>query len=600
MKMPNLFWRGITITMIPMLLQLTIIAFIAHFLLTIKNEIVTESRSQEIIARAFVLNRNALETIYNLNFAFEERAPAFQVLPQMPSPSSDQLKVLTENLQKLFNVAGTDSESNQKMNELYSCHKQLADMYREAHNLTFHSNEDRGATRRKFFQRFISCARQYADATNAIVALEEKRQAQRPVLIHALLKKVWTVITLALIVSAALAAVLGYFYVVLVKRPLRVICSHGELLAKGEKLPPALEGNDEIANLDRLLHSTADALEVLQTNEKTLIENTADLICSLSENGAFLDANPYAIRMLGWTPESLIGRHLNELTVPEESFICDEKLRESRNTATISVFDLRLLTASKETIDTRWSCFWSAAQRAFFCVAHDITEMKNAERMREELLDMISHDLRSPLTSVSISLAILARGAKGELPEREKEKVESASKIIEQLIELVNDLLDFQKLSAKKIEIDATTIQLKQIIQYTIDKKQSDADAKAVTIEISGEAQTKGDKQLIAQALTAALENAINATPARSTIKIEITELGDTIQMRFIDQGEWLSDDEIAQTELSVPTQKLSSAANRSLLKFSIAKQIIEAHNGNTHSYNLKPSGYSFVMRLPK
>ena len=601
MRMPNLFWRGIIITMIPLVLQLTIVAFLAHFLLMIKNEIVMESQSQEIIARAFVLNRDAMETIYNLSFTFQVMPEIAKDLPKIPSNNPEPLKALTENLQGLFNVARVDAESAEKMRELHSCHKQLVNMFEDTHKPVFQTNEERVTAKTRFIRRFIQSAGEYANATNEIVALEEARQAKRPALINDLMKRIWQTLFVALGVSAALAALLGYLYIALVKRPLKRTCENGVLLAKGLPLPEAIPGNDELATLDRLLHATAFALETVENDEKTLVENAADLICSLSESGAFLNVNPFAYRMLGWTPDELKERNLNELTIAEESFTCDARLRETRNSTNINVFDLRLQAADKNVIDTRWSCFWSDAQQAFFCVAHDITQTKNAERMKQDLVDMISHDLRSPLTSVSISLAILSRGAKGELPPQEKEKIDRAEKIVEQLIELVSDLLDFQKLSARKIELDAGVFKLSDVLKSAVTASESSAERKDIITEISGDAPNiRGDKQLLLQAFSAALDNAVKAAPDGSTISIEITEVGDTVQVRIIDQGAGLSDDEISQLSLAVPTQKLSSSGNRSLLKFSICKQIIEAHNGNISFYSLKPSGHSFVIRLPK
>ncbi|PZM78303.1 MAG: hypothetical protein DKT66_24035 [Candidatus Melainabacteria bacterium] len=596
---PNLFWRGIIITMIPLLLQVIIVVFLAYNLLALKNEIVTESRSQDIIARTFVLNRDAMETIYNLNFKFEAPTVMYKLLPKMPT-ESNPMQALNENLQGLFNVARTDSESEQRMQELRSCHKELQEMYKDAQHLSFKDNEDRVTSRQRYFHRFLNCARQYAAATTAIVELEEERQARRPALIHDLLSRVWATLVVALILSALLAALLGYMYIVLVKRPLRLTCRNGMLLAKGQPLPPALTGTDELATLDRLLHSTAAALDKIQQDEKTLVENATDLICSLTEDGAFISANPYATRMLGYSPEELVGRNLHELTIPDESFFCDEKLRESRTSTNISVFDLRLVSDSKDIIDTRWSCFWSDAQKAFFCVAHDITETKNAERMKQDLVDMISHDLRSPLTSVNISLAILSRGAKGELPPDAKLKVEKSAKMVEQLIELVSDLLDFQKLSARNIETEPASTMLNELLQKAVSNTEMSAEVKNIRFDISGDATVNVDKRLMTQAITASLDNAIKAAPSDAIIRIEITEIADIVQLRIIDQGEGLSDEEIAQIESSVPTHKLSGHSNRSLLKYSICKQIVEAHYGNISSYSQKPSGFSFMVRLPK
>jgi len=599
MKVPNLFWRGMIITMIPLIFQLTIIALLAHYLLTLKNEILLESRSQEIIARAFVLNRDAMETIYNLSTTFEETPYEKLRHPKMFIDDQDPISTLNGNLQNLFNVARVDGESAEKMRELYSCHKQVIDLMHEAQNQTFRNRRQRIIARQIFFRRFIQTAGEYSDAANAIVAHEEAIQAKRPEIIKTLLGKVWTTLYAALALSAAMAGVLAYLYIALVKRPLKRTCENGRLLAKGQPLPPPLAGSDELATLDRLLHSTAGALEKVEQDEKRLVENAADLICSLSQDGAFINANPFAFRMLGWTPENLVGRHLHDLTVPEESLLCDEKLRETRNSSDIKVFDLRLKTADGGLIDTRWSCFWSEAQRVYFCVAHDITETRNAERMKQDLVDMISHDLRSPLTSVSISLAILSRGAKGELPPEEKRKVETAGKTVEQLIELVSDLLDFQKLNAKKIELEKSQFNISEACQSALRAVELNAEKKDIQFDFSGDAEFRGDKALLTQAVAAALDNAVKAAPSGSTVRCETTVIADVVQMRIIDDGEGLSDDEIAQIASNIPMQKLNSGGNRSLLKFSICKQIVEAHNGNITFYNVKPHGWSFSMRLP-
>lgn len=598
-RIPNLFWRGMIITMIPLLFQLTIIAFLAHHLLTIKNEILLESRSQEIIARAFVLNRDTMETIYNMSTTFEDLPRDKQQHPRLFVEDRDPVITLNENLQRLFDVARVDGESAEKMRELYSCHKQVIELIKDARSQVFRSREHRISARQMYLRKFIQTAGEYSSAANAIVALEESMQAKRPKIIGSLLSKVWTTLYAALGLSALLAGLLGYLYIALVKQPLKRTCENGRLLARGQELPPPIGGNDELATLDRLLHSTANALEKVEQDEMRLVENAADLICSLSKDGAFTSANPFALRMLGWTPENLIGRHLHDLTVPEESLICDEKLRETSNSQDIKVFDLRLQTASDTVIDTRWSCFFSQAQSVFFCVAHDITETRNAERMKQDLVDMISHDLRSPLTSVSISLAILSRGAKGEFPAQEKEKLNLAGKTVEQLIELVSDLLDFQKLNAREISLETSTFNISQICQKALLTTESHAEKKAISIDVSGDAEINGDKALLVQALVAALENAVKAAPDGSTVRCEITEIGDVVQVRVIDDGEGLSADEIAQVALSIPMQKLSSGGDRSLLKFSICKRIIEAHKGNINFYNLKPHGWSFSMRLP-
>src|SRR5262249_17030594 len=150
----------------------------------------------------------------------------------------------------------------------------------------------------------------------------------------------------------------------------------------------------------------------------------------------------------------LVGRKLNELTTAKDSLAADELVRKAISSNDFQGAELTLNRAGGTTIDTRWSCLWSDQEGSLFCVAHDVTREKELARMKQDFLNMISHDLRSPLTSVIGGLTLLTAGARGAVPEPMKEEAQAAIASARKLVDFIGDLLDFQKLDAGQMPLD--------------------------------------------------------------------------------------------------------------------------------------------------
>jgi len=90
--------------------------------------------------------------------------------------------------------------------------------------------------------------------------------------------------------------------------------------------------------------------------------------------------------------------------------------------------------------------------RLFTGVVRDITERVRIERMKSEFISTVSHELRTPLTSIRGSLGLVMGGSAGVLPEQAKTLIDIAGKNCERLIQLVNDILDMEKIEAGRIE----------------------------------------------------------------------------------------------------------------------------------------------------
>jgi len=108
-------------------------------------------------------------------------------------------------------------------------------------------------------------------------------------------------ISIAIIVSLLVAAAMFVLFTVSIKRPIQHIAENSRRLSKKIVLEPQLRGNDELSKLDKSLHLTFDAVVLASERELALINNVSDLVCSLNQEGVFLEANAAAMRMLGLT-----------------------------------------------------------------------------------------------------------------------------------------------------------------------------------------------------------------------------------------------------------------------------------------------------------
>src|SRR5262249_11607472 len=155
----------------------------------------------------------------------------------------------------------------------------------------------------------------------------------------------------------------------------------------------------EISNLDRLFHSMTMAVSSATEKERAILENTADVIFSLSARGKILKINQASLQFVDYNPEKLDGRNIADLIDRDDLAQVRESLRESEAGKNSSSFECRLMTRDGNMIETLWTVNWSDHESEFFCVVHDETKRKQMDSLKQEFIEMISHDLRTPLNS---------------------------------------------------------------------------------------------------------------------------------------------------------------------------------------------------------
>ncbi len=406
-----------------------------------------------------------------------------------------------------------------------------------------------------------------------------------------------------------LGLILGFNLITTVFHRLGILMRNTVNIGIGRPLEEPLKGADELALLDEVVHQLSDDLTFLRLKERALIDNAAEIICSLDRAMRIAQINPAVERILGYDPDDLLGTAIQKLVHVDDKNAVYENLKGLGASSPETAFESRMLNKSGAYLDMAWMARWSEQDKNIFCVVHDITERKEAERMKQEVFAMVSHDLRSPLTSVSMTLEMLDDGILGSLNERGVKLANSANESVKSLMTLINDLLESERMEHVGLVLDLANTDVEKLILQTIDFVTPEATGKAIHLTVQGKcAMAQVDPDKIRRVLINLLNNSIKFSERETTIVTSVQDVDDgtgtvsAIEISVSDQGPGIPKDKQA-----IVFEKFKQAGRRdegekrgSGLGLAICKKIVEAHGG---TIGVKSSdgikGSTFWFRLP-
>lgn len=238
--------------------------------------------------------------------------------------------------------------------------------------------------------------------------------------------------------------------------------------------------------------------------------------------------------------------------------------------------------------------------QVMFETAQSLAEV---ERMKREFLQMISHDLRTPLTSIQLFLNLLAEGSYGELAPRGVTKAMTANENARRLIKLVNDLLDIEKLESQKLELAKSPTAIGELIESAIASVKSFADKSSVSIESKSETiEVDADSDRVIQVLINLLGNAIKFSPPETSVRVKATLCNHAVRVEVTDEGRGVPaelQDKIFERFQQVRKED-ETALKGTGLGLAICKLIVEQHGGTIGVESRNGEGSTFWFTLPE
>lgn len=226
-----------------------------------------------------------------------------------------------------------------------------------------------------------------------------------------------------------------------------------------------------------------------------------------------------------------------------------------------------------------------------------------ANRLRDEFLATVSHELRAPLNSILGWGRLLQ---KGQLDEITTEKaIGTIVRNAESQNRLIEDLLDVSRIISGKLRLEVMTIKPINIVESALETVRPAAEAKGIKIEIKGEkdvSHISGDPNRLQQVIWNLLSNAIKFTPPEGEVKLEIERQEEFVEIRVRDSGVGIKEE-----FLPYVFDRFRQADASSIRKFgglglglAIVRHITEMHGGTVHAESAgENQGSTFIVRLP-
>lgn len=238
-------------------------------------------------------------------------------------------------------------------------------------------------------------------------------------------------------------------------------------------------------------------------------------------------------------------------------------------------------------------------ERNFYQMAHRIEE---STKEKQELLSMVSHDLRTPLASVQGILTMLALERLEPLGPESKQLVERAERNLGRTITLINDLLQIERLSSGAFSLDTASVAIGQLQETCFESVQDLAEQRNIKIALGKtDAVVRADKERITQVLMNLLSNAIKFSPDGQTIDLQTVVHDDSVEVRVIDRGRGIPDEkkELVFERFKQVSEEDSAQNKGSGLGLAIAKALILKHGGKIGVTDTPGGGSTFWFSLP-
>jgi len=245
--------------------------------------------------------------------------------------------------------------------------------------------------------------------------------------------------------------------------------------------------------------------------------------------------------------------------------------------------------------------FWTVSGAV--TVLEDITVFKQLDQMKSDFVNMVAHELRSPLVSIRQIQSVLAEGLAGPLQEKQEDFVKRGIRKIDALLALINDLLDVARLEAGRLVQRQVPVDVGRLIEETAALLEPRARAQGITLQVSCEnlRPVLADPKNMEELLNNLLSNALNYSPDGGEVRLSAKGAGDFVEISVSDQGVGIAPEEVPKIfdkfyRVKHPKTRHVTGTG---LGLSIVKGIVEAHRGFMDVESAVNRGTTFRILLP-
>ncbi|GBE27219.1 alkaline phosphatase synthesis sensor protein PhoR [bacterium BMS3Bbin03] len=417
-----------------------------------------------------------------------------------------------------------------------------------------------------------------------------------------------------------LAAFLGaWYFAKKITVPLQHFAKSATEIARGDFTQKIeINSNDEIGRLARIFNYMMVELrrlnemnlnQIISERAKTraVIKNITDGVIVTDPRGNIMMINAAVEEWFQIEESRVLERPLDKVLPNEhlENLIQDMRQEPGFRTYAREI-SIRLPGKRKESYfqaHSGWVYDQDRRRIAAVTIFRDITREKEVDRMKTELVSLVAHELRSPLTSISGFAELLL-----DTPLNDN-SIYEYSKIIKQesdrLSDLVNKFLDLTRIEAGKMDFRPQPLQLRELIEGILYIASSHAQTKNIILDVKLQDEMDpvlADSKLMSEVVLNLLSNAIKYSPRDTTIKLTLREEADSVILEVSDQGYGIPEKHLGRIFDKFFRVKDEAAQEErgTGLGLSLVKEIVELHKGIIKVESTIGNGSVFRVILPR
>jgi len=348
--------------------------------------------------------------------------------------------------------------------------------------------------------------------------------------------------------------------------------------------------------LDEYEHSNLAKIKFEKRRIETIINQMRDGIIGLDENKNVLFLNAVAQNLLGLEEKDIVGKYAADIAVIND-------LMRTLLQSSSPITELKIYADHKESYFNKdvFNVINNDLIIGQVIVLRNITPFHELNEAKTNFIATVSHELKTPLSSIKMSAKLLTDNRIGNLNTEQHELLKSITEDANRLLKITGELLNMSQVETGNIQLKIQPVVAQEIVEEAIQAVQIQAQEKGISIQpIIQEnlPSVQADKEKTSWVLINLLTNAIKYSPEQSSIDVEVYQLHNTVCFKVQDQGKGIEEQylhKIFDRYFKIPGLDQQSGTG---LGLSICKEFIEAQGGTIDVKSILGQGSAFYFAL--
>ena len=373
--------------------------------------------------------------------------------------------------------------------------------------------------------------------------------------------------------------------------------------------------HNEYGDLARSFNTMAEKLQEYHSSNlyklsfekkrlETLINKMHDPIIGLDSQEIVVFVNDAALKIVGLKKEAVLGQSVATLAIQNDlirSLIKNDA--SCQKILPIKIFaDGKESYFEKELVNITITP--TGEEQTIFIgeviILRNITVFKELDFAKTNFIATVSHELKTPISSIKMSLLLLEKEATGAINDEQKQLIESIKEDSQRLLKITGELLDISQLETGNIHLNIEKSDPYQIVNYAIEAVKVQAEQKQISIQVDSEPNlpfVKADSEKTGWVLINFLTNAITYSSTQSQIIVKLQMEHDKVSFKVVDFGKGIDSrykNKVFDKYFQIPGSNKSGTG----LGLAISKEFIEAQNGTIEVESELGFGSTFSISM--